>query len=891
MPFLQKIAGGLRALFRKHQVEQDLDDELRDYVDAAAAEKRAAGLSREASVRAARLEAGSFERAKEDVRASGWESVVESFWQDVRFGLRMLRKDPGFAAIAVLTLALGIGANTAIFSVVNEALLLSEPYPQADRLVRLWETSKQTGNKGAVSVLDLNDWQSQSPAFEGLAAYRSLASFNLLGVDGPERVPGAYVTANFFDVFNLRPVLGRGFLRGEDTGGREHEVVLSDALWRGMFAGDPKVIGQTLRLNSEAFNIVGVMPSVFRLPYPTAQLWVPLVPTTQEQAARGAHFLQVFGRLKSGVSLAYAQAQMAAVMSRIEQENPQYATGRSVYIEGWKNAAVENVRGSLLILLAAVSLVFLVACANVANLLLSRMEVRQREISIRLAIGASWGRLSRQFLTEALLLSVIGGVFAWILAVGGTALLGKIQPETVPSLAAIRPDVRVLGFLAALSVLAAVSLSLAMIFHTPGDVQDSLKEGSVSSTAGRRQGTARSALVIGQTAAALALMIGAVLLIESLGRLMSIDPGFRPEHVLTMRIALPSAKYSQIYPESRFYEPALDNVNGIPGVQAAGLVSLLPVQSAGSNTDFQIAGRPAAPQSDEPFAEDRGASPDYFRALGIPLVRGRFFSESDDANAPLVLIINEALADKYFSNQDPIGKQALFDLGADRLGVRFTIVGVVGNTRQFGLAEPPHPEVDFCYLQGPSLGPLARQYISQTMSLVVRTDGDPAAVAREVRKAILAVDPDQPVYSVETMDAVIATSVGSRRFDMQLMGAFAVLAMTLAALGIYGVISYNVRQRTHEIGIRLALGAQRGAVLRIVILNGMKLALAGICIGIVGALSLTRFLSSQLFGVKATDPLTYVAVTLLLTFVVLLACYLPARRAMSVDPVVALRHE
>lgn len=822
--------------------------------------------------------------------------AVHKLWQDLKYAGRTLRNNPGFTVVAVLTLALGIGANAAIFTVVNSVLLLPLPFPNANQLVRMWATLPPGYGtvKGAVSVLDLKDWQTQNQVFQGIAAYE-LSSFNLRNVDNPERIASAYVTSNFFDVMGLRPTLGRGFVPGEDIKGREHVAVLSNALWKAMFGQDPKVVGQNIRLNSETYSIVGVMPSEFRFPSANIQLWTPLVPTPEQQANRGTHFLQVVGRMKPGTAQAAVQTQMSAIMRRMAQQNEEDAFYRGVYIEGLQQAAVENIRESLLILLAAVVLVFLVACANVVNLLLARTIERQREVYIRTAMGATRGRLARQFFTEALLLALFGASIAWIFALWGSELVGTIRLQNLPTLKEIRPDLQVLGYTFILSVVAALSMSLGVALQSSKiGLADNLKEGSATMTSSRRQGRARRSLVIGQIAGALVLMIGALLLIKSLDRLLQVNPGFEPEHVLTMQIALPPVKYSPSHPEFEFYQPVLENIDTLPGVRTAGLVSLLPIQSYGSETSFQIAGRPKAPPSAQPFAEARAASPNYFPAFGIPLLRGRYFAEQDDATAPVVVLINKALADEYFANEDPVGKQLVVDIGKTAgkdVNMSLTIVGVVGNTRQFGLAEAPHPEFDICFLQAHLLGPLATKYFIQTMSLVVRTTGDPTAVANAVREAILRVDPDQPVFNVQTMKEVISTSINNRRFEMLLLGAFAGLGLTLAILGIYGVISYGVRQRTHEIGIRMALGAQRLNVLNMVIGDGIKLALIGICIGIVGALTLMRFLSNLLYGIAPTDPVTFVSVIILLFGVAVLACYIPARTATRVDPMRALRHE
>jgi predicted permease len=887
----------LAGFFDKERKDRELAEELDSHLQFHIEDNLRAGMTEAEARRNALMKLGGLAQTKENYRERRGFVFIESLLQDLRFGLRMLRKTPGVTAVVVVTLALGIGANTTIFTVVNSVLLLPLPFPNPDRLVTMWMILPPNYGiaKGAVSVPDLKDWQNQNQLFDGITAYQ-FGSFNLRGEENPERVVGAYVTPNFFDVMSLRPILGRGFLPSEDVKGRDHVAVLSYALWKAMFGEDLNAIGRTIRLNSETFDIVGVMPSEFGFPNTTIQLWAPLAPTPEQEAGRGAHFLQAVARMRPGVTEAAAQAEMDTIMNRMAQQHPEDAVDGGVRIEGLQESGVEDIRVSILILFAAVGLVFLIACDNVVNLLLVRVVGRTKEICIRAATGATRGRLLRQFFTESLLLALFGGLLGWFLALWGTELLGKIKPRNLQSIQDIRPDLHVLVFTLILSVVATLCMCLGMALQSSKpNLANNLKDSSLTTTSGRRRDLARRVLVIAQIATALVLMVGALLLIESLDRLLRVDPGVAPEHVLTMRIALPAVKYPPSRPEFMFYEPALENVERIPGVQAAGLISLLPIQSANSNSSFEIEGRPKPGLSNPaPFAELRAVSPGYFRSLGIPLIRGRYLTARDDEAGPLVAVINKTLAEQYFPNDDPIGKRLIFDgnFNVERpVNLQVSIVGISGNIRQFGLAEVPHPEVDICYLQFRSFGPLATKTFVQTMSLVVRTTGDPTAVAMPVQEAIQHVDPDQPVFNVTTMEDVITASVSSRRFNVLMLGTFASLGLILAVIGIYGVISYSVRQRVREIGVRMALGARKSDVLSTIIGSGMRLALTAIFVGLAGALALTRFLSSLLYGVSPTDPTTFLAVAVTLLTVSLMACYIPARRAARVDPIVALRHE
>jgi putative ABC transport system permease protein len=801
--------------------------------------------------------------------------------QDLRYGLRMLAKNPGFTVVAVLTLALGIGANTAIFTVVNSILLRPLSLPQPERLIWLWHSFLPPNSGfGSVSYLDFVDWQQQNTVFRGLAAFYN-SSFNLKGKSSAERVPGALVSANFFAVMGVEPKLGRVFLPEEDKPGGPRVAVLGEPLWRTEFGADPNIVGRTISLNEESYTVAGIVPASFR--FPSSQVWAPLVPDEMMLNARGNNMLQVVGRLKAGVSLEQAQAQMDVIAAHLAKQYPDTNSHRGVRMRRVQDAMTGGIREDLLVLLAAVAFVFLIACANVVNLVLTRATARQREFAIRLALGAGRRRLVRQFLAESLLLALCGGALGWLLAAWGVHLLVALKPANLPRLEDIHPDARVLAFTGVASVLAAVTLGLAMALKASGlNMQGALKEGGTGLGGGKRHRRARDLLVIAEVALSLVLLIGAGLLIESLWQLRQVDPGLRVEHVLSMRLALPESKYTPQHPPSSFYQPVLEKVSALPGVQAAGLITLLPLQDSWTNGDFEIEGR-ANMDNGRGTAEIRAVSSDYYRAMGVPLFRGRYFSLDDTQGQPPVLIINKKLARSFWPEEDPVGKHV--EIGAELPW--YTIVGVVGDVRQSRLDDPVEFEIDVPYSQWPPSWP----DMTKTMSLVLRTAFEPEAVADSVRRVILDEDPEQPVFAVATMSQVVTESMAYRRFNMLLFEIFAGLAVVLAALGIYGVLSYVVNQRTHEIGIRMALGAGRDKVLRMVVGEGMVLAGMGIALGLIGSFVLTRFLASLLYGVRPTDPPTFIVVALVLAAVSCFACYIPARRATKVDPMVALRYE
>ena len=866
----------LRALFRRAQMESELDLELRFHLEREIEENLRRGMPpREAREEALRS-FGGFERIKEQCREVRGVGLIETFLQDLRYGVRMLAKHRGFTFVAVLTLALGIGANSAIFSVVNAVLLRPLPYKDPDQIVTLGERLPQ-GGEGSVSVPNFRDWQEQNEVFEQIAAYE-MGNFNLMGSDLPERSAGASVTANFFDVLGVAPKQGRAFLPGEDTAGRHRVVILSDQLWQRNFGADPRIVNREVLIGGENYTVIGVMPPGFQFPSRTTELWLPLVFSEKLAGSRGSHAFSAIGRMKPGVTLEQAQEQMSVIARRLEQQYPDVQAKRGIIVGRLQEEIVKSVRPALLILLGAVGFVLLIACTNVANLLLARAAARRREIAIRTALGAGRARLVRQFLTESVLLSVLGGLLGLLVAKWGIDGLLALTTGVLPRAGEVRLDARVLVFTLLLSLLTGIIFGLAPALQTSkADVQDALKDGGTSGSSPRANWL-RSILAVAQVASAIVLLIGAGLLVKSFVRLQQVESGVNPENVLTMNITLPAAKYETTEVATTFYTQLLERVSALPGVQAAGAINLLPVQRSGTNGSVRIVGDAPDPDGQSPLIEFRTATPDYFRALGIPLVAGRFFEPAARERVP-VAIVNQTFVRVILNGQDALAKQIQNDSSA------IQIVGVVGDVKQTGLSTPPRPEMFLPYNTPFWDG------MTNNMSLVVRASSDPQTLVQAVRREVLAVDPTQPIYNVLTMEQVLDESISRQRLNMMLLSIFATLATLLSTVGIYSVMSYLVTQHTREIGIRMALGAQPKDVLKLVLGQGLMLTVIGVVIGVGGALVLTRLMETLLFGVRATDPSTFVGVSLLLTFVALLACYIPARRAMRVDPIVALRYE
>jgi predicted permease len=812
---------------------------------------------------------------------------MKSFLQDVRYGLRVLAKSPGFTAIAILTLALGIGANTALFSVVNGVLLNPLPFPNPDQLVALYSKT-DTFNQSSITYLNFLDWQKNNHSFSSLCAFRS-ENYNLTGAGEPERLHAHMVSAEFFPLLGLQPLAGRTFRPEEDQPGASPVVVISDALWKRRFASSPDVLGKSITLNGKAHTIVGVTSG--RIPgLSLTDVYVPIGqwtdPTFRDR--RIGMGMYANGRLKPGVTLEQARADMELVANNLAVAYPESNKGSGITLVPLKTDVVGDVRGILLVLLGAVSFVLLIACANVANLLLARSTGRAREFAIRSALGASPARVIRQLLTESVMLGIAGGAIGLILAKFGTHAILAALSDLLPRADEVGLDYRVLLFTAGISILTGIVFGLvpALKLLRP-DVSETLKEGGRGSS-GKRHRTQR-VLVAVEMALAIVLLIGAGLMIRSLARLWAINPGFDPHNVLTYNISLTSSQNVSAGQLRSNYGETLRQLQALPGIEAVSMVGGSLPMTGDSEVPFWLEGQPKpANQQDMPFALFYLVTPGYLQAMRIPVHSGRFLNERDDEHSPSVVVIDSSFARKYFSNQDPVGKH----LNLGLLDIQPEIIGVVGHVEHWGLGSKEsgniQPQIYLPVWQVPDrFWPLlanGSQYVARTVSA-------PIGVVDEIRHAVEKVDSTAVLYEVRPMQEIVAGSVAKQRMAMYLLTAFSSLALLLSAVGIYGVISYLAAQRTHEIGIRVALGASRADVLRLVLGEGMRIALAGVGVGIVAALGLTRLLTQIIYGVGANDPITFAGVAILLSAVALLACYLPARRAMRVDPIVVLRYE
>ncbi|HEV8263142.1 MAG TPA: ABC transporter permease [Burkholderiales bacterium] len=800
---------------------------------------------------------------------------MQTFWQDVKYGWRILRQKPLFTLAAALTLALGIGANTAIFSVVNAVLLRPLPFRDAKRLVIVFAKTP-TVRRDWVSYPDLLDWRKQNQSFEELAGYSS-QSVNLTGVDEPTRVIGSFVTANFFKMLGLEPVHGRSFRPGDDEPGAQRVVLVSEGLWRSRYGADPNLLGKTMILNAEAFTVAGVMPNSFADTWFGTDVYLPLPSYPNFSLDRGRASAGIFGRLKPGTRIEQAQSEMETIAGRLAQQYPDTNRDRTVSLLPLREGIVEDMRRSVLVLFAAVGFVLLIACANVANLLLVRAASRRKEIATRAALGASRWRLVRQMLTETVMLWCVGAVLGLMLGGWGISALLALSPsQSVPTGVPVELDRTVLAFMLCVSIFTGILFGLIPALHySRPDFNESLKEGSRTVVQG--SGVLRGLLVVSQVALALVLLVASGLMARSFMRMQSVNPGFDGQNLLTMEYRVPRNKYPQPKQQWDFHRMVVERVKGVPGVRSAAVVFALPLSGNGGTDAFELPGREPPPAGRGWRAQVNRAHPETFATLGIPLLRGRSVTWQDLPDTPPVVLVSQSMVDKYWPSEDPLGKTIKFLPG----GEVATVVGVAGNIKQFGLDDAMAPQIWTAFAQNPHI----------FATLAARTERDPMVLAETVRRAVWSVDKDQPVWKVRSMESLLDRSLGPRRFMMTLLGIYSALALVLAAVGIYGVMSYAVGQRTQEIGIRMSLGAQPRDILRLVLARGSLLSLCGIVLGMIAAFGLTRFLQAQLFEVKATDPVTFALAGVALTAVALLACYVPARRATKVDPMVALRYE
>ena len=874
----------LRSLFRRKAAETELDDELRFHFERQVQKYEGSGLGREEAVLRARFDFGGIDQVKEECREARGVHFMEELLQDIRYGLRMLRNSPGFTLVALLTLALGIGANTSIFSVVYGLLLRPLPYQDSDRLIVLNETTPKVGWV-SVSYPNFLDWRSSSHAFSPMTAVASV-DYNLAAVSQPESISGEAVSTDFLSMLGVHPLFGRDFDPSEEKAGTTPVVLLGYQLWQSHLGGDRGVLGRTINLNGHGFTIIGVLPADFRSIDKTDILlpigvWLTGNAEAAERGDRGD--MRVVGRLAPGVSATQARAEMDAIAARLAAAYPLANAQSGVVLRPIREIFVGNIQPAILTLFGAVLFVLLIACANVANLFLMRGAARTREIALRMALGATRGRVVRQMLAESLVLAFFGGLLGLAVSVAGMQGMARLLPTDLAAGATVNLNGAVLLFAAAAVMLSSLIFGLVPALHlTSPELQSDLKERGRSISAGVSQSRLRGLLAAGEIAVALILLVGAGLMVRSLYRLMSVDPGFQTRRLLTMEMALRTTQYSKDPAILNFWDQVLDRVRELPGVESAAVGTLVPLTDSHSRTDITIEGMPLPKPGSFPHPDCHTVSPGYLKTLGVPLLRGRDFTVTDTENAPLVGMVNSMVVKQVFANQDVLGRRFMFGRpSADHPPKWITIVGVTADTRLYGLANPARLEVYVPF----------RQSVSSDMNLIVKSAADPGSLTSAIRSAVNSIDKDQPIFAIATMQQLLNDSVSTRRITLILLGVFSGLALALAAIGIYGVISYSVAQRTHEIGIRVALGAEPGGVLRMILAQGARIAGAGVAIGLAASFPLTRLMAKLLFSVSAADPLTFAAVAGVLVLVAMLACYIPARRALRVDPTIALRYE
>jgi len=882
MRLWSRVRSWVRATLGRSRMESEMDAELRFHIEAFAEDLVRNGVPRAEAMRRARIEFGGIERAKEECRDARGTTFVESLIQDLRYGLRMLRRFPGFTLVAAFSVALGIGANTAVFSVVSTVLLSPLPYADADRLVLVkYRTIQPRSGPFELTPASYLELRRANKSFEGIADFTASDFNSSGGVDQPERLSGQMVSPSFFSVLKVSPLIGRGFTDDDEKDGAPRVAILSYGLWQRHYGGQANVIGETLTLDDEHYEVVGVAPRGFDFPRKGTDIWVPKIFAASEVHDRNSYYLNVIARLKTGVSLDHAQSELNLFAHNWAESYPENRS-LALTLMPLRDTVVQGFQQALVVLQAAVAFVLLIACVNVANLLLARSAVREKEIASRAALGASARRLIRQLLTESVILALVGGTLGLLLATLGIRILKLMNPGTIPRLDEVTIDSPVLAFTFGISCLAGFAFGLAPALGLARlDVQRTLKEGGPGSGAAQRL---RGVLVVAEIALSLVLMVGAGLLIRSFLRLQNVSLGFTPEHLLTLQMRLPKDEAQDSTRVANLFREVIERVQAVHGVQVVGVATALPVMELGIRSSLTIEGRTEPSPGQPPrLANNRVVSPGYFRALGIPLIEGRLPSTQDSTQVLPVAVINRAMAKRYWSDENPVGKR--FRLQASGTPPPWlTVVGVVGDIHQGGLDTAPVPEF---------YTPFTQDYPPFAVPLVlfVRTDGNPWRLISEVREQIGAVEKNLPVFAIQTMEDVLAQWLAPRRFNLLLMSVFAGVALALAAVGIYGVVSYSVSQRTRELGVRVALGAQPRDLLALVIRQGLVLAVTGVVMGLVVSFGLTRWLATLLFGISATDPITLASVASLFMLVALFACYLPARRAMKVDPMVALRYE